>query len=94
MSTYEDIIHGTESIVGVLIDIRNAMKELARPSVVYKPRVFMDGDTWVALYGENLQEGIAGFGMTPGHATRDFDKVWNLMSTNQGADDETNEQPR
>lgn len=29
---------------------------------------YKDGDQWCALYGENLQEGIAGFGDTPYNA--------------------------
>ena len=29
------------------------------------PRLFLDGDQWCCLYGENIQEGIVGFGDTP-----------------------------
>jgi hypothetical protein len=32
--------------------------------------ITMDGDKWCALYGENLQEGCAGFGETPIEALR------------------------
>ena len=35
-----------------------------------------DGDQWCALYGENLQEGVAGFGRTPAEAMADFDQAW------------------
>ena len=28
-------------------------------------RLFRDGDQWCALRGENLQEGVSGFGLTP-----------------------------
>ena len=28
-------------------------------------KIYMDGDQWCVLVGENLQEGIAGFGNTP-----------------------------
>lgn len=38
-----------------------------------KPRLFVDGDMWCALYGENLQEGIAGFGKTPAKALFEFE---------------------
>lgn len=38
-----------------------------------KPRLFMDGDMWCALYGDNLQEGIAGFGKTPAKALFEFE---------------------
>lgn len=37
------------------------------------PRLFIDGDSWCALYGENLQEGIAGFGDSPNEALKDFE---------------------
>ena len=34
--------------------------------------VFVDGDKWCALLGDNLQEGLAGFGDTPSEALRDL----------------------
>jgi hypothetical protein len=46
------------------------------PSVLIRPRVFVDGDQFCALYGENLQEGICGFGNTPEEALEEFDKEW------------------
>ena len=52
------------------------MNEQLRPSVLFQPRVFKDGDTWCCLKGENLMEGVAGFGGTPDEATRAFDKEW------------------
>ena len=39
-----------------------------------KPKMFVDGDQWCVLYGENLQEGIGGFGKTPRLAIYDFNK--------------------
>jgi len=46
------------------------------PSAVFKPRVFIDGDQWCALYGANLQDGVAGFGDSPAAAMLDFDRAW------------------
>lgn len=46
------------------------------PSTIYKPRLFVDGDQWCALYGENIQDGVAGFGDSPFMAYADFDKQW------------------
>lgn len=45
--------------------------------------VFIDGNKWCALLGEDLQEGLAGFGDTPSEALRDLaDQVeilgWNF----------------
>ena len=47
-----------------------------RPSVLYRPRLFLDGNAYCALYGDNLQEGCAGFGATPAEAMADFDRAW------------------
>ncbi len=53
-----------------------AAGELARPSAVYRPAVYPDGDKWCALYGVNLMEGVCGFGDTPEEAMRAFDQAW------------------
>ncbi len=42
-----------------------------------RPRIFIDGDMWCVLYGENVQDGIAGFGESPRDAVYDFNKAWN-----------------
>ncbi len=54
--------------------------EYRRPSVLFKPALSVDGNQFCALYGENLQEGIAGFGDTANEAMRDFDKNWNALN--------------
>jgi len=46
------------------------------PSYLYRPRLFIDGSEWCALYGENLQDGVAGFGRSPAEACDAFDKAW------------------
>ncbi|MGO3930844.1 hypothetical protein NP284_21335 [Rhodopseudomonas pseudopalustris] len=46
------------------------------PHVLMRPALFPDGDMWCALYGENLQEGVAGFGATPAAAMEQFDWAW------------------
>ena len=53
-----------------------AAAEYERPSAVFRPNVFIDGDQWCALYGENLQDGVAGFGDSPAKAMWDFDRAW------------------
>lgn len=50
--------------------------EYARPSVLYRPAISIDGDQWCALYGKNLQEGVAGFGKSPAEAMTAFDTAW------------------
>ncbi len=42
--------------------------------MMLKPKVSIDGDQYCVLYGENLQEGIAGFGDTLYLAILDFNK--------------------
>lgn len=53
---------------------QEAASEQMRPCVLLKPTLKPDGDRWCALYGENLQDGIAGFGKSPSDAMHDFDK--------------------
>ena len=61
--------------------IQQANHERMRPAVLWKPRVFRDGNQWCALLGNNLQEGICGFGDSPADATYAFDKEWNTPIT-------------
>lgn len=46
-----------------------------------RPRVFPDGTAWCCLYGDNLQEGVAGFGDTPAQACHAFDLAWDAGCT-------------
>lgn len=60
--------------------VRNSWQQAAadatRPSVLLRPKLFCDGNKWCALYGDNLQDGLAGFGDTPAGAMYDFDVQW------------------
>lgn len=49
---------------------------MTAPHVLYKPTLTPDGDKWCALYGDDLQVGVAGFGDTPEEAMAEFDKAW------------------
>ncbi len=49
---------------------------MQRPSVLFRPAMSIDGNMWCALYGDNLQDGVAGFGDTPDEAMRAFDQAW------------------
>lgn len=48
-----------------------------RPSIIYKPKLFKDGNMWCVLFGENIQSGVCGFGKSPEKAFLDFDREWN-----------------
>lgn len=52
------------------------MYEHTLPSVLFRPILTIDGSMWCALYGENIQEGVAGFGKSPAKAMQDFDANW------------------
>jgi len=39
-------------------------KELFLFSTI-RPKLFEDGNSWCCLYGDNIQEGVAGFGNSP-----------------------------
>lgn len=56
---------------------RQLHEMVSRPSILYKVKVHIDGNKWCALYGDNLQDGVAGFGDTPQEAMDDFDRNWN-----------------
>ena len=56
--------------------IYTVSNEMTRPSVVYRPTLSADGDMWCALLGDNLQEGVAGFGKTPAEAMTAFDAAF------------------
>ena len=54
--------------------------EWRRPSVIFRPSLFLIGTDYCALYGKGLQTGCAGFGKTPDEAMRDFDKNWETQT--------------
>lgn len=83
-----DVGRAVEEVARNAFDMGNLRAQLAeqiysvagqmeRPSVLYRPALSIDGNQWCALYGENLQDGIAGFGDTAADAMRDFDQAWN-----------------
>ena len=51
---------------------------------VLKPRIFRDGNRWCVLYGDNLQDGIAGFGDSPMLAVYEFSKAWDAKVAQEG----------
>ena len=44
--------------------------------LTFVPRLFRDGNMWCALYGENIMEGIVGFGKTPNEAINSFNNAF------------------
>ena len=68
-----DISYAVEAVKQ---DFLNVAYEQARPSAIFRPKLAIDGNQWCALYGDDLQSGIAGFGDTPDKAMSDFDTNW------------------
>lgn len=58
------------------VAIQNAVAQYERPSVLYRPALYIDGDKYCALYGADIMSGCAGFGATAAKAMADFDKHW------------------
>jgi hypothetical protein len=54
-------------------DVRAWVNDVA---VWFRPKLYIDGNMWCALYGDNLQDGVAGFGDSPSSAMVDFNKNW------------------
>ena len=53
-----------------------AASQWDRPSVLHKPALSRDGNMWCALLGEDLMQGVAGFGESPYLAMLEFDKAF------------------
>ena len=69
-------LDASSAISSLQQDFFNVSQEMRRPSVLYRPRLSIDGDQWCALYGANLQEGVDGFGESPSLAMCAFDRAW------------------
>lgn len=66
-----NLLPRAQELIGIL---ENAW---TRPSAIYRPKLYLDGNQWCALYGENLAEGVSGFGDSPDAAMWAFDRAWN-----------------
>lgn len=68
------------------IDKRRGDERKSRWVVALGLEPMRDGDQWLFLWGENLQEGVSGFGDTPEAAAEAFDFAMTQRSgTNVGA---------
>lgn len=69
--------HYFQQTTTVISDEAHMVAEVQKsPSAIYRPVLTIDGNQWCALYGDDLQSGVAGFGDTPADAMREFDKAW------------------
>jgi len=56
--------------------VMEAVSCFTEPSVMYRPDPSIDGNQWRALYGDDLQSGVSGFGDSPHQAMSDFNINW------------------
>lgn len=60
-----------------------ASYEYTRPSSIYRPKLYMEGDKWYAVHGHDnfifkgTVRGVTGCGNSPAEAYADFDREWN-----------------
>lgn len=76
MMTAEEKLKAAEVATNTRELLQKSAQEALRPFVILNPRIFPDGDQWCVLLGDDLQEGVAGFGDTPDEASRNFDHEW------------------
>lgn len=69
-------IDASWAIEHVKSEFISAAVSMQEPSAIYRPSLSIDGNQWCALYGENLQDGVAGFGDSPALAISAFNKAW------------------
>ena len=67
---FAEIQHSNE------LDIQFAQQDYLLFSML-KPKIYPDGDVWCVLLGDNIQDGICGFGASPYLAIRDFNASFN-----------------
>jgi len=60
--------------------VQNSFQVLAvaleAPHIIENPKFGLDGDQYYFLKGDNIQDGIAGFGPTPKAAAYAFNMAW------------------
>ena len=66
----------SEAVERIADYIQSFVNNQSRPSVVLKPKLILDGTEWIALYGDDIQVGVVGTGLSPEEAMIDFDKTF------------------
>lgn len=54
------------------------------PVAVRRPKLFFKSGTWIALLGDNIEDGIVGFGSSVETALRAFDLVYRRALQSRG----------
>jgi hypothetical protein len=80
---YEYQIQIASILTNYAMAMENHALTLNKPHMLYKPKIYKDGDEWFALYGENIQEGVCGMGKNPGEAMLNFDNAWDKIAAQE-----------
>ncbi len=72
----ESFCGAANALHSVALELLGWAADLRRPHAMLRPAMSRDGNQWCALYGANLQDGVAGFGDSPELACLDFDRAW------------------
>lgn len=62
--------------VAIQVSASDVAVAMTRPVVLFRPKLSKDGNQWCFLLGDNLHDGVAGFGDTPEQAAAAFDLEW------------------
>ena len=54
------------------------------PVAVRRPKLFLKSGMWIALLGDNIEDGIAGFGSSVEGALRAFDMIYRRTLQSRG----------
>ena len=78
MSSIEDIFRNELGGIVHKVDIalEGLCYDLTRPHVLYKPKLYPDGNQWCALQGEIIMEGVVGLGNSTHKAMSAFDSAF------------------
>ena len=68
--------NNNSNFLNAMMNIECASHCAIEPFTIYRAKLFKDGNQWCALYGNNLQEGVSGFGDSPAKAVRAFNIAW------------------
>jgi len=86
MMNEQDSAHIRDVLISIAGSIDRQMdgviERIGSFAVAYRLVPFRDGNQWCVLLGDNIQEGIAGFGDSPALAIQDFDRAMYAGATN------------
>lgn len=71
-----DACNDNSNFLNAMMNIEQVSHIALEPFSLFRPKLYKDGNKWCALYGENLQDGVCGFGKSPAQAQVAFNLAW------------------